>query len=384
MITGCVLLLAPISKFFKKLIIAAAAEKLRRMPQPPIIIGITGSYGKSTTKEYLRVLLSQKYRVLATPAHVNVDIGVARALLNNLKNDTEVCVVEMGAYKKGEIKNICDLVRPSIAVLTAVADQHLSLFGSVEAIQEAKGELIQAIPHAGLCVVNADSPAAIETVKRFSAAPAYTYSTTQEANMTMSGIDVSPDRVRARYHGKYINMDINAPMHGKHLLSNLLAAIIVAEHLGLSIEEINAGIREISTLSGTMRVFINSSGSVIIDDHYNSNPDGFVAAIDYMTCYEGMRKVVITPGMLELGAHSTEQHQRIGAHIAAHADLCIITKNDFAQDIIEGLHRNGKPIEYIVCTTPEQAIDALQRCAEKDCILLEGRSHSRIIEALTK
>ncbi|MCW1929761.1 MAG: UDP-N-acetylmuramoyl-tripeptide--D-alanyl-D-alanine ligase [Candidatus Kerfeldbacteria bacterium] len=381
-VTAIILLFNPLSRIARGVVISIAKQRLEQMKEKPIVVGITGSFGKTTTKEYLKTILSEKFRVMITPAHVNVDIGVARAILKLLKDDTQVCIVEMGAYRQGEIAAICRMVKPHIGIITAIADQHLSLFGDVKIIQQTKGELIQALPEDGLCVVNQDFILATEAAKLWSKAPVYTYSTNRPANITVSEVEAKRNAVQARYRGKRLNFSFTAPMHGKHLLSNVLAAITVAEHLGLSQEEIVRGLEKIDTLEGTMQLVTGKTGATVIDDHYNSNPEGFTAALEYLNTFNGQRKIVVTPGMLELGTASAERHHDVGKAIADNADVCIITKKDFAQDIITGIETSARRIEFHVCSSSEEAVGLIEGTSEKDCILLEGRSTTPIINAL--
>lgn len=378
-VTFFVCTLSPFSLYGKRVVMHAAKKKLDGLPKRPIIIGITGSFGKTTTKEYLATLLAEKFNVMTTPSHVNVDIGVARSILAGVTEKTEVCIIEMGAYTVGEIESTCAMVQPSIGILTAVADQHLSLFGDIKTIQKTKGELIRALPKHGLCVVHADFPLALEAGHMWSQAPVTTYSAKNHADCTAQITQTSHDAIVAHYAGKKASFDFTAPIHGPHLLSNLVAAIVVAEYLGLSEKEICAGISKIRTLQGTMQLLQARTGARLIDDHYNSNPEGFLAALDYLNTFSAHRKIVVTPGMLELGESSSRHHQEVGKKIAEVADVCIVTKSDFAYDILKGIHDSGKHIEVVVCTTPEEAVQLLQRTQKNDCILLEGRSHATII-----
>lgn len=377
-LTVLVLLLAPVSLLGKRRIIAQAKKKLEGMPKKPIVIGITGSYGKSTTKEFLTTLLSQQFKVLATPKHVNVDVGVARMILSSLTNDVEICIVEMAAYTPGEIQSTCDLVSPDIGIVTAISDQHLSLFGSLKNIQHAKGELIRSLPQNGLLVVNSDSKAAMEAGSLWSKAPIVAYSVETIADVYAADIKVTPDRVSAQYHSKKGVEDIIVPIHGKHVLSNVLAAMAVCEHLGLAWENMRKGLAHLDTLEGTMRLGTAPTGARIIDDHYNSNPEGFIAALEYMHVYNDKRKIVVTPGMIELGEHAHARHRSVGKRIATLADVCIITKMDSADDIIAGIHEENRSVEVRVLTQPEEVVSFLQNTTARDCVLIEGRVHSRV------
>ena len=376
-----VFILQPISNHQKKKIIARAQKKINKLE--PIVIGITGSYGKTSTKEFLKTILEQKFSVLATPKNVNSDIGVAKVILNNLKSEHEIFIVEMGAYKIGEIKIICDLVSPIVGVVTAINEQHLSLFGSLENTKKAKAELIQSLPAAGLAVINGDNQESVEIAKNISATKKF-FSVQDIAHSYATNIQVFPKRVNFKLNIGNESADVQGALYGKQVIPAILAAAQVANHLGLSLQEIAQGISEITTIDKIMTLKDGRNFSQVIDDSYNSNPAGFLAALDYLNIFKDKRKIVITAGMQELGEKLIEKHQKVGLELKKTADLLIITKKDFVKAF--NVYEESDGIKKIIIEEkPKKLIrKILNNISDKDVVLIEGRVNKAIVDCLIK
>lgn len=376
-----VALLHPVTMWQRRQVITSAHKKIQALQTT--VIGITGSYGKSTTKEFLKAMLAERYTVLATPKNINVDIGVAQVILNELREDHDFFVVEMGAYRPGEIDATCRLTSPIIGVLTAVSDQHLSLYGSLEAIKHTKGELLRALPPGGLAVVNKDVPAAVEVaeqaasqVKFFSAqgyGHAYASDVVVDANSVSCVLNVGEESIPVR-----------AQLFGGQVLPAILAAATVARHVGCTMQEIAHAIEALEPVDGTMQVKHGKMETVVIDDHYNSNPDGFLAALDYLAVFENKRKIVLTPGMYELGVMTQDHHHTVASRIAEVADVMLVTKDDFATHLVEGARAAGMPeTQMHSFNKPALVKEWLAKNVRTgDVILLEGRVHSAIVDYL--
>ncbi len=315
----------------------AAEKKLQRYPHL-IKIGITGSYGKTSVKELLAQILGKHFRVSYTPKNVNSDIGISRFILNTNFNESDVAIFEMGAYNKGDIKLVCDIVHPSIGILTAINPQHLSLFGSIENIQTAKYELLRAIPASGLAITNADNARAMEFVSELTGR-VMTFGAESEHHPTCL-----VESVRSRGIGldiTYVHenhlLHVTPAVLGEHQAMNIAPCILVATELGLNHAQITEAINSITQPDQSIKIHTFGT-STIIDDSYNSNPTGFKAALDILGSFPShRRRIVITRGMHELGAESPEQHERIGNEISFFADELIIITPDFADDIKRGI-----------------------------------------------
>ncbi len=375
-----VFLLQPVTSMQKRRIMQQAKEKIDHLQ--PIVIGITGSYGKTSTKHYLQTILEQKFSVLSTPKNINVDIGVAQTILNQLDESHDVFIVEMGAYKSGEIKAICDLVSPIIGVVTAINEQHLALFGSLETIKNTKAELLEALPKSGLAVVNKNNNSCIEIMERSRAIKKY-FSVDDIAHCYASDVVVQPREIQMTLHIQKNKKQTYTRLHGQQVLPSVLAAATVADHLGLSLDEICSGIEKLKSVEGTMHLRSGVNHCMIVDDHYNANPDGFLAAIDYLQLFDEQRKIIITPGMQELGSETDSHHRNVGTRAGEIADKLIITKRDFATPLQEAAKSGGlQEQQIIVNEKPQQVIEQLQDVTDKDVILIEGRIHQSILKYL--
>ena len=313
------------------------------------VIGITGSYGKSSTKEFLFQILSQKCNVFKTPGNINVDIGVAQVVLKQLRDEHEIAIIEMGAYKKGEIKAICDIVKPSMGVITAVSDQHLSLFRSLENIKEAKYELVQSLPSHGKVFFNADSEGARELSQRAlqEGYEVQTYAINQTANCMALHIQVKPDSISFDIHG----VKFNTGLCGKQHVANLLAAILIARECGMHLKEIAKAVMHIFPPPRVMELKRSASygdALLVIDDSYNSNPEGALAAIEHLKVFEGYKKICVFPGMRELGMKTDVEHIRVGEKIRDVCDFTIFTLSDYLEPLKIGLGKDYDEKNYTV------------------------------------
>lgn len=246
-----------------------------------VVIGVTGSYGKSSTKELLYQVLKTKFKVAKTPGNTNSEIGVAQSLLS-LKGDEEVFIVEMGAYKMGEIKAICNIVRPKIGVITGLGDQHLSLFGSLENLRRAKYELVESLPKDGLALV-ADKDFKIEDAVN---------------------IQVTREKVDFDYNNQHFSL----PLLGRSSVRNAMSVIKVATYLGLSLGDVAASLSGIDKNLFYPKLIQLKPGVFLIDDSYNLSFESFLSIIDYLSVWNDYKKVLITPGMIELGDNARKDH----------------------------------------------------------------------------
>lgn len=372
------------TNWYKAWKIRAARKKLARY-QALKVIGITGSYGKSSTKEFLSYILSGKYRVIKTPKNINTEIGVAQFIL---KTDFSLCdyfVVEMGAYQKGEIALICSMVRPTYGILTTVAEEHLALFGSIKNIQHAKYELLRALPVNGFAITNADNPLCTEYLPQLSANFS-TFGMEEENNPTARINHTDNPKgflgITFSLFFRGTTYTFTAPVVGEHNAQNITAAIILAEKLGMFMEEIRGRVATITADHGVMRVYAYGKAS-IIDDTYNSNPRGFRAALAVLASFSGQKKrIVITRGMLELGSLSDDLHEKVAGDIAFSADTLIIISPDSAEALERGaVKKYGISVEKIF--DPEQLLAYVREQKDRDVvILLENRLPHAVAEEI--
>jgi UDP-N-acetylmuramoyl-tripeptide--D-alanyl-D-alanine ligase len=372
---GLVAVLAPITKYAKEKIIKNATEAVKDHPNLKVI-GITGSYGKSSTKTFLIQLLSTKYKVVATSKNINTDIGVAHMILKELKPEHEVFIVEMGAYKIGEIANICKMTPPDVSILTAISPQHISLFGSIENIMQAKGEIFTFMKKGGLAIVNGDNSKCIEMAKK------------ADVKMTSYGIkntgvehlitDVSHDGTNLSF--RLDGYKIEVEVLGQHQSMNISAAILAAQQIGMTGAEIMEGLKALSAPKAVLSLKEGYKGSVILDDSYNSNPDGFIAAISVAKDRKvDGKKILITMGMIELGKESEEHHREVGQLANQFFDLIVVTRKEAYRPFSKVIADNKlKLIER-----PQQLIKYLTDTVDQyDLILVENRLYENVLNFL--
>ena len=352
-----------------------AKRILRSMPHLKII-GITGSFGKTSTKHFLYRVLSEKYNVLMTPGNFNTTLGVVRTVREHLKPHHEVFIVEMGAKQRGDIKEICDLVEPEMGIITSVGEMHLETFGSVEMVARTKFELIDALPEGGFGVVNIDSEAAYEHLKGLGRSVA-TYSVDNEAadyrasdicyasSETSFGVR-SGDRVDEGYATHIL---------GRGNILNITAALAIAERMGVSLEARRRAVRQIEQVEHRLSMR-RSGGITILDDAYNSNPTGARMALEVLSQFatDGCRYVV-TPGFVEMGAKQYENNRAFGRDSArSKADAVYVVNEVNRKAIVEGLIEGGYPEERIhpVASFTEAMAELQPRFKAGDVVLYEN------------
>lgn len=394
-ISGILLFFQPLSFFWRNRLIKKAKEKREKFKKL-IVIGITGSYGKSSTKEILAKILSEKFKVLKTKENQNSEVGISQCILNDLKPEHEVFIVEMGAYNKGGIKLLCDIAKPQIGIVTGVNEQHLSTFGSMENLLSAEGgeELIESLPPMGFAVFNGDNIYCRELYKKTSISKGICYtkffSPTAEVmvgDFWVREIKVGRQslsfKVFSRW-GEIVEFKVN--LFGEFLIQNILMAAVVAkEVLGMTLEEIAQTCQKIKPeeIGISLKKVVNNLN--IIKSTYSTNPDGVIAHLDYLKIWPG-QKVIVMPCLIELGSASKEVHYRIGEKIGRVCDLAIITTKERFKEIALGAIKNGMKRENIMFSeNPKEIFKIIKTfCQPEDVVLLEGRVPEELIKILLK
>lgn len=387
-VTAVVFLFQPLSVLVRNNTIRKAKKKIRNLKLiigGPIVVGITGSYGKTSTKEFLSTILSYKFNVLKTKDHQNSEIGISKCILNNLNKDHQVFVVEMGSYNKGGIKLLSNIVKPKIGIVTGVNEQHLALFGSLDNLLSAEGgrELAEALPKDGLLVLNGDNKYCLDLYKKTDVEKkVYTLKKDKiNSDIWADEITVKKDNVSFVALTKEKEMSsFNINVFGKQNIQNILAAILVARQLGMSFDEIIKAIKDIKQEQSGILLKNGKHGVNIIDSSYSSNPDGVMADLEYLSIFP-KKKVIIMPCLIELGARSAEIHQKIGKKIGETCDLAIITTREMFKEIKKGAIEAGMKDKNIVfCEKPEEISTRISIfCTKGDTVLLEGRVPEKVI-----
>lgn len=318
-----------------------AVSILRSMPDLKIV-GITGSYGKTSTKHYLQRILSERYDVLMTPGSYNTPMGVIRTVREMMKPYNEVFICEMGAKQPGDIKEICDMVHPQTGIVTAVGPMHLESFKTIENVQKTKFELIDALPADGFAVVNNDfelcATRRIDNVR----SARYGVSSAKRCDFLAKDVRYSADGTTFTVEGPDgMSLQLTTRLVGECNISNLVAAVAVALHLGLTGDEISRGVEAIDQVEHRLNVKRTPGGVTIIDDAFNSNPSGSRMAVDVLSQFDSGKRIIVTPGMIELGSEQEELNRQLGEHIGRNVDVAVIVGQYNRKALADGVLSTG-------------------------------------------
>ncbi len=292
-----------------------------------IVIGITGSVGKTSTKEFLAKILEVKYKVQQTPESLNTQIGIARYILSELKSNTEVFIIEMGAYKRGEIKAICDMVHPKIGIITYIGTQHLELFGSLQNLIDAKFELIESLPIDGLAVLNGDNTycrALAQQIQPRGLKVLMYGSKTKNLDIFANDIHTFTSYIRFNVTIKKATIRLSSHLLGKQVIPNLLAAIVIADSQGISFDEIRGQIARITPPKHTLELIGQYKGANLIDDTFNASRESVLSALDYMSIHKG-KKILVLSHLIELGSEEKSIKEEVMKKAKSICDLIILT-----------------------------------------------------------
>lgn len=347
---------------------AAAAAYRDRFS--PLVVGVTGSLAKTSTKEQIAEVLEERYQVLRNPANWNNEIGLPMTLLR-LRPEHEVAVLEMGLYTIGEIALLANLARPSIGVVTAVRGVHLSRAGSIEAIEAGKRELVEALPADGWAVLNADD----ERVRRMAdhtAARIRTYGFAADADVRATNVvSLGTDGMRFTLHIETDSYEVHTPVLGRHGVHNALAAVAVAGRAGMDIADVITGLSR--PLHMPHRTQLVAAGPwTVLDDSYNASPDAVLAALDLLAELPG-RHIAVLGEMLELGHCAPAEHRRVGTRAAAVADHLVVV-GDGARGIADGAIEGGLDAARVsvVADRDEALASLLHELRDGDSILVKA------------
>ncbi len=336
------------------------------------IIGITGSYGKTSVKYYLTTLLRAKYSVLMTPESYNTPMGVVKTVRGSLKATHEIFVCEMGAKWVGDIKELCDIVHPQHGVITSIGPQHLESFKTLDAVKNTKFELSDSLPEGGMLFLNGDD----ENIKAHgSSRPYISYSIEGDADYV--GYDISVSERGTTFSVKTPEGEseqFSTKLIGRHNVLNIVGAIAISHKMGISLRELKGQVRRLEGVPH--RLQLSDRGDMtIIDDAYNSNPSGTKAALEALSLFDGY-KILVTPGMVELGAKQNELNREFGRNAAGVCDYVVLVGQRQAVPIKAGLlDENYDESKIYVADTIEEALGhvyAVNSEGRKKIVLLEN------------
>ena len=358
----------PIEKAIQLKYYNMAKAKLNLNPNLKVI-GITGSYGKTSTKYIVGTILSQKYNTLITPESYNTTMGVVRTINEKLDNTHQIFVCEMGAKNVGDIKEICDLVKPKYGILTAVGPQHLETFKTIENVRKTKMELIHSIPKDGKSFVNFED----ENIKEIKF----------NSNNIKFGLDGKCDYyatdININEFGSNFNIhmknnkiiNVKTKLLGIHNIVNIVGAVAICDELGLSEEEIIAGIRFLKPVTHRLELKRNANGSIIIDDAYNSNVKGAKMALDVLKNFKNKKRILITPGIVDLGEKVEEYNKNLGKQAAEACDYIILVGEKQAKPILDGiLEKEYNKEDVYIAKDLKDAINKMNTIINENTVVL--------------
>jgi UDP-N-acetylmuramoyl-tripeptide--D-alanyl-D-alanine ligase len=360
----------PIEKLISGWYVNDAKSKLKLMPRLTII-GITGSFGKTSTKYILNRILSERFNVLMTPESYNTPMGVVKTIRTMLKPIHEIFIVEMGAKRRGDIKEICDLVSPRYGILTSIGEQHLETFQNIDNIVRTKFELVDSLPPGGgVAFLNYDNP----------------YIRGREVDKKIIRYGIDSDKLD--YWVEDIHFDVKGStftickynrekkvlqtkLLGVHNILNIAAAVSVASELGVDFEAIAYAVRTIEPVPHRLELKAMANGRTIIDDAFNSNPEGAGKALQVLKTFNSQNKILITPGMVELGAKEFQYNKEFGMQAADACDFIILVGPKRTIPIQEGLKEKKYPQDRLfVAGSLAEALQKMRSIADEGSVVL--------------
>ena len=323
------------------------------------VVGITGSFGKTSTKYILSRILSEKYNVLHTPESFNTPMGVVRTIREKMKADTEIFVCEMGVKNVGDIKEICDIVHPDFGLITSVGAQHLETFKSLDNVFSTKFELYDAVKaKGGFVLANGDNKIITDKAEK----DVILYSSDDKTSFYAKNINAGRSGASFDIVLDDETISVTTKLLGKHNILNIVGAAALAYKLGVSGEDIAFAV---SRLTPT------EHSSLLIDDAYNANPEGCLEAVNVLNTFSGMKKVIITPGLVELGEKEYECNKALGKAAALVCDKIIFVGKKRSEPLVNGANEeNFNHDDMYIASSFMEAIEIYSSFADENTVVL--------------
>ena len=369
------IVVAPVEKSINKHYFDMAYNKVRSFKDLKIV-GITGSYGKTSTKFVTAKILEEKFNVLKTPESYNTPMGVSKVINNTLNDEYEAFVVEMGARNIGDIKEMAELANPQIGIITSIGPTHLDTFINIENIMKTKYELIEELPADGIAIFNYDNQYVRKLAdKTFKEKILYGMEEIEKLDLFALDIQVNETGSTFILKDKDGNsIECRTKLLGRHNIANLLAGAAVGKALGLSLEQIARGIEKVEPVPHRLQLINPGTGVIIIDDAFNSNPVSSKAALEVISQFKEGRKIIVTPGMVELGEQEEEANRQFGRYISEACDYAILVGKNRTKPIYEGIvEKDFDNKNIFVVSSLDEASKVLQTIVRpKDVVLFEN------------
>lgn len=346
------------------------AKRILKKHSDLTVIGVTGSYGKTTTKFILERILSEHFNVVATPQSFNTPMGVVRTVRNMIKPQTQIFICEMGAKKRGDIKEICDIATPTHGIITSVGAQHLETFKTVDCVFSTKFELARAVQkNGGAVFVNGESAELKSRLENRGNYRVYGL----DSNQKYYAENISYGRAGSSFtlvlDGEKIS--VTTKLLGIHSVINIVGAAALAHTLGVTADEIKFAIAALKPTEHRLELKNFKNNSLLIDDAYNANPEGCLEAVRVLGSFDGMKKTIITPGLIELGAKEYEANFSLGAEAAKYCDRIILVGLNRSKPIRDGVESVSFPSANLHTTASfAEAMKLYLSFADKNSIVL--------------
>lgn len=372
-------------KLYHTVLIAFAVRKLRSH-KAMTVIGITGSYGKTSTKDYLATILSSKFKTIKTEASKNSPIAIAETVLKHLTPDTQVFIVEMGAYKQGEIRVMADMVQPTIGIVTAINAQHQDLFGTIEGTMKAKYELVAGLAGKQIAIFNADNTYVRHMMQWAKRDRKTVWAYTKEKQSTIVADKIfMAGNIHADLKGVSFDVTVGkerahvaASVLGEHQVSNILAVMAGAVAAGVPLADAAKAASDIRPFPKTLSLIPGINGSIYINDTFNNNPDAAKVALDVLAKTKG-RKILVFQPMIELGAYAAESHRAVGRQAAQVCDDVFLTNENYDTYFLSGAREVSAEYKVRV-VSPRQAASFIRQTAKRgDTVLFKGKEAERVL-----
>jgi len=348
------------------------AKKILKQNNNLTVVGITGSFGKTTTKFILNRILSEKFNTVCTPQSFNTPMGVVRTVRESIKPSTQIFICEMGAKKKGDIKEICDITHPDFGIITSVGAQHLDTFKTVDRVFKTKFELANEVKkNGGLTFISADCE---DIVSRYDK---------NDNSLVLFGGDENyrVENIKRNAYGSNFDLvldgtsfSVSTKLLGLHSIYDILAAASLAYKLGVDEASIKIAISSLKATEHRLELKGFNNGSLLIDDAYNSNPVGCLEAVRVLGDFEGFKKTIVTPGLVELGDKEYEANYNLGLEAAKYCDIIILVGKNRSKplrDAIETTDFNKNNL-YVVSSFKEAMETYIPFTDKKSVVLLEN------------
>lgn len=358
----------------RKLLIFQAKLKVQHTNTK--FIGITGSYGKTSVKEYLFHILSTQFKTAKTDENMNTDVGIAISILKHLKNDTEYFVTEFGAYKKDEIKKASSYIPLEYAILTGLGNQHIDLYGSRTNLIDEETYILSKVPKHGTVYLKSGDD--IDSIKQNISAQKVMYGFQKYNDISAKIHNSDPFMQKATIQYRNNSFEIQTELLGEHSVENLLPAIAIALDLGMNSKDISEAIKRLKPLQGKLSVRSGHKKALVLDDGVNSNVNGFISAIHVLNSIPRKHKLIISQGIIELGVEKRQSYERVLRELYK-TEIILYTTDDLFKQIDEK-HKGEQVVTFNDVNTMIQEV--LTSTDKQYVILIEGKFSKKVTDQL--